>query len=100
MAYFFLRAASLLQANGSLGLIATNTVGQGDTRQVGLDAMVADGFTITRAIQSRSWPVASANLEYAAVWGTLGPVAENVPRVANDILVRRISTTRFGGRSC
>ena len=34
--------------------------------------MVADGFTITRAIQSRSWPVASANLEYAAVWGTRG----------------------------
>ena len=32
--------------------------------------MVADGFTITRAIQSRSWPAASANLEYAAVWGT------------------------------
>ncbi|MGF2946824.1 Eco57I restriction-modification methylase domain-containing protein [Mycobacterium sp. Lab-001] len=63
VAYFFLRAASLLQANGSLGLIATNTVGQGDTRQVGLDAMVADGFTITRAIQSRSWPVASASLE-------------------------------------
>ncbi|MGF2946825.1 hypothetical protein [Mycobacterium sp. Lab-001] len=26
------------------------------------------------------------------MWGTLGPVAENVPRVANDILVRRIST--------
>lgn len=48
--------------------------------------MVADGFTITRAIQSRSWPAASANLEYAAA------VAEDVPRVADDLRVRRIST--------
>jgi len=92
VAYFFLRATSLLQAKGTLGLIATNTVAQGDTREVGLDAMVASGFTITRAIQSRSWPAASANLEYAAVWGTCDDVEEAVPRVADDIAVRRIST--------
>ena len=65
---------------------------QGDTREVGLDAMVAAGFTITRAIQSRSWPAASANLEYAAVWGTLSAVSDEVPRVADDLPVRRVST--------
>ncbi|HPA82245.1 MAG TPA: N-6 DNA methylase [Thermoanaerobaculales bacterium] len=92
VAYFFLRATSLLQANGDLGLIATNTVAQGDSREVGLDAMVADGFTITRAIQSRSWPAATANLEYAAVWGTRSEVASDVPRIADDSPVRRIST--------
>lgn len=92
LAYFFLRATSLLQTNGTLGLIATNTVAQGDTREVGLDAMVADGVTITRAIQSRSWPASSANLEYAAVWGALAEVASDVPRVADDIEVHRIST--------
>ena len=81
-----------MQRKGTLGLIATNTVAQGDSREVGLDAMVADGFTITRAIQSRSWPAASANLEYAAVWGTLAPVADDVLRMADDIPVRRIST--------
>ncbi len=54
--------------------------------------MTADGFTITRAIQSRSWPAASANLEYAAVWGGLGPVTDGVLRVADDIAVSRIST--------
>ena len=37
---------------------------QGDTREVGLDQMVAEGFTITRSIQSRSWPATSVNLEY------------------------------------
>jgi hypothetical protein len=81
-----------LQRNGTLGLIATNTVAQGDSREVGLDAMVADGFTITRAIQSRPWPAASANLEYAAVWGALGEVAADVPRIADDAAVHRIST--------
>lgn len=92
VAYFLLRATSLVHAKGTLGLIATNTVAQGDTREVGLDAMAADGFSITRAIQSRSWPAASANLEYAAVWGTRGGVAESVPRIADDIAVRRVST--------
>jgi len=86
------RATSLLQANGTLGLIATNTVAQGDSREVGLDAMAASGFVITRAIQSRSWPASSANLEFAAVWGTRSPVADSVPSVADDVPVRRITT--------
>jgi type I restriction-modification system DNA methylase subunit len=92
VAYFFLRALSLLNPQGNLGLIATNTVAQGDTRAVGLKQMAETGFTITRAIQSRSWPVASVNLEYAAVWGTRAEVAPSVPRVADDITVEQIST--------
>jgi type I restriction-modification system DNA methylase subunit len=92
IAYFFLRAMSLLTGRGDLGIIATNTVAQGDTREVGLDRMVTDGFAITRAIQSRSWPAASANLEYAAVWGTLVSLADDVERVADDVVVERIST--------
>ncbi len=92
VAYFFLRAIGLLKPSGTLGLIATNTVAQGDTREVGLDRLVAHGFTITRAIQSRSWPARSANLEYAAVWGTRARVADHATRVADDITVRRIST--------
>ncbi|MEU3168534.1 DNA methyltransferase [Streptosporangium sp. NPDC006930] len=90
--YFLLRAMSLLTPRGNLGLIATNTVAQGDTRQVGLDRMVADGFTITRSIQSRSWPSANANLEYAAVWGTRERVPANVARVSDDIVATQIST--------
>lgn len=92
VAYFFLRAFDLLNRNGTVGLIATNTIAQGDTREVGLDRMVADAFTITRAIQSRSWPSASANLEYAAVWGTLGKLRPESERVSDDVPVRRIST--------
>ncbi len=92
VAYFFLRAMSLLNLQGNIGLIATNTVAQGDTRQVGLKQMVENGFTVTRAIQSRSWPVTSANLEYAAVWGSRDEIAESVPRVSDDLRVKRIST--------
>ena len=92
VAYFFLRATGLLQANGTLGLIATNSVAQGESREVGLDTMVAAGFTIARAIQSQSWPSASANLEFAAVWGTRGSVAEIASRIANGTPVKRIST--------
>ena len=92
VAYFFLRANSLLHKKGSLGLVATNSVAQGDSREVGLDVMVAAGFTITRAIQSRSWPAASANLQYAALWGTRGEVASGVPRFAEGAPVRSIST--------
>jgi type I restriction-modification system DNA methylase subunit len=92
VAYFFLRSAALLKGSGTLGLIATNTVAQGDTRKVGLDRLAANGFTIMRSIQSRSWPAASANLEYAAAWGTLGRVAPGTTRVADDVAVPRIST--------
>ncbi|MGW2216773.1 Eco57I restriction-modification methylase domain-containing protein [Nonomuraea sp. NPDC001684] len=92
VAYFFLRAMALLTSKGNLGLIATNTLAQGATREVGLDRMVDDGFTITRSIQSRSWPVSTVNLEYAAVWGTKERIPDSLPRVADDIEVRRIST--------
>jgi type I restriction-modification system DNA methylase subunit len=99
VAYFFLRAMSLLRGSGTLGLIATNSIAQGDTREVGLDAMVENGFTIMRAIQSRSWPAASANLEYAAVWGTRVAVPSSIQRVANEIQVTGINTLlEAGGR--
>ncbi|MBW4705182.1 Eco57I restriction-modification methylase domain-containing protein [Micromonospora sp. RL09-050-HVF-A] len=92
VAYFLLRAVELLRPSGTLGLIATNTIAQGDTRQVGLERIAANGFTITRAVQSAPWPSASANLEYAAVWGGIGPVTKAAHRVADGVVVPRIST--------
>lgn len=92
VAYFFLRALELGNDGSALGLIATNTIAQGDTRQVGLDQMTAAGMTIYRAIQSAPWPSAGATLEYAAVWGTLSTVAAELPRIANNEECPRIST--------
>ncbi|QSV70453.1 MAG: restriction endonuclease [Aphanizomenon flos-aquae KM1D3_PB] len=65
-AYFFLKAKHLLNENGGFGLIATNTISQGDTREVGLDQLIED-CTIYRAVASRTWP-GSASLEVAYVW--------------------------------
>ena len=93
VAYFFLRAFSLLRPTGTLGIIATNTVAQGDTREVGLDQMVESGFTITRAIQSRSWPSRNASLEFAAVWGVYGIVSAEVMRACDGVRVSKINTS-------
>src|SRR5664280_3329415 len=62
--------------------------------------MASRGMRILRAIQSRPWPASSANLEYAAVWGTRAPVSESVDRVCDDAHVRAISTLlEPGGRA-
>jgi hypothetical protein len=66
-AYFFLRNAQLIRKNRSIGLIATNTISQGDTREVGLQQLESSGFCIYRSISSRKWP-GKANLEVAHVW--------------------------------
>jgi hypothetical protein len=92
VAYFVLRAFGLLASKGNLGLLGTNTLGQGDTRQVGLDQMQTSGFTITRCVQSMTWPTSGAHLEISLLWGTRGPVADGVLRVADELPVTRIST--------
>jgi hypothetical protein len=66
-AYFFLRAWSLLAANKTFGLVATNTIAQGDTREVGLDQLLALGGSIYRALSSRPWP-GSASVKVSEVW--------------------------------
>ena len=66
-AYFFLRAAQLLNVNGMAGLLATNTISQGGTRQVGLDQLAAKGYVFPKANSSQPWPGAAA-LEIAHVW--------------------------------
>ncbi len=70
-AYFFLQATRLLKRGGHCGLLATNTIAQGDTREVGLDQITASGGTIYRAVPSRPWP-GVASLEIAEVWITNG----------------------------
>jgi len=56
VAYFFLRAWSLLSEGGGFGLLAVNTIAEGDTRQVGLEAMVGAGAVIHRAYPNEPWP--------------------------------------------
>ena len=57
----------LMRDGGQFGFLATNTIAQGDTREVGLDQLMADGCVIPRAVPSRPWP-GTASLEVAHVW--------------------------------
>ncbi|EMM3428754.1 type IIL restriction-modification enzyme MmeI [Klebsiella aerogenes] len=56
VAYFFLRAWSLLREDGSFGLLAVNTIAEGDTRQVGLEALVSAGAVVHAAYPNEPWP--------------------------------------------
>ncbi len=47
VAFFFLRACGLTAPAGSVGFLATNTIAQGDTREVGLDWLLDNGWSIT-----------------------------------------------------
>jgi len=54
-AYFFLQSFEKIAKNGFCGLIATNTISQGDTRDVGLDYIFSNGGIIYRAITNQLW---------------------------------------------
>jgi hypothetical protein len=56
VAYFFRRAFLLVRQKGSLGLIATNTVAQGDTRKGGLRVICNQGGTIYSVRRRVKWP--------------------------------------------
>lgn len=55
VAHFFRRAFSLLRNNGQFGLLATNTIAEGDTRQGGLERMLNNGATIHAAYPDEPW---------------------------------------------
>jgi hypothetical protein len=67
--YFLLRSLPLIRLGSACGFLATKTISQGDTRKVGLQAMVARGITIIRAIPDRLWP-RTASVRYATIWFT------------------------------
>jgi hypothetical protein len=54
--YFFRRAFSLVREAGAVGLIATNTIGQGDTRLSGLAWIRQNGGRIFTATKRVQWP--------------------------------------------
>ncbi|GAP96585.1 Eco57I restriction-modification methylase domain-containing protein [Leptolyngbya sp. NIES-2104] len=55
VAYFFRQAFKLLKQGGTLGLVATNTIAQGDTRSTGLRWICEQGGTIYNARKRVKW---------------------------------------------
>ena len=56
VAHFYRRAFNLVRDGGALGLIATNTIAQGDTRSSGLRRICEYGGEIYRATRRVKWP--------------------------------------------
>ncbi|WP_343526973.1 DNA methyltransferase [Sphingomonas sp.] len=93
-AHFFLRAFSLLRQGGTFGLIATNTIRQGDTRDTGLTRILADGGTIFRAVSRHPWE-GEAAVVVAQVFVRKGDT--QTPVILDGRPVRRISAYLMEG---
>lgn len=60
VAYFFLRAFVLLRETGNFGLLAVNTIAEGDTRQVGLERLLKHRGVVYSASPNEPWPSMAA----------------------------------------
>ncbi|MGG5886124.1 DNA methyltransferase [Falsiroseomonas sp. HC035] len=87
VAHFFRRAFALIRSEGSFGLIGTNTVGQGSSRESGLACILRADGVVRRAISRLPWP------GEAAVVVSVVHVIKGISNTAilNGRQVRRIS---------
>ena len=53
--HFFRRSAALIGQHGTLGLIATSSIAQGDTRATGLQRLLQNGLIIYEAVSELRW---------------------------------------------
>ena len=85
VAHFFRRAFTLLRKDGTFGLIATNTIAQGDTRATGLRWICTHGGTIYAARKRVKWPgqaaviVSVVNVQKGSPTGPFDLDARSVP---------------------
>lgn len=92
-AYFFQRAFHLLCDSGCSGLLATNTLGQGDTADAALRVPIEHGATLFRAMSSFTWPgqahvfAALAMLRNGPFLGTLSLDGMSVKSISHRLAV-------------
>jgi hypothetical protein len=72
VAHFFRRSFDKLCTGGAFGLIATNTIAQGDTRASGLRWICTHGGTIFSARKRVKWPTRAAAVVVSVVHVTKG----------------------------
>ena len=85
-AHFLRRAGTLLAGHGAFGLITTNTIAQGDTRDTGLKPLLAAGGLVYAATRTREWPGVAA-VSVSVVHVAFG-------RAADDITTRWLDGAR------
>lgn len=94
-AHFFRRASRLLGEHGALGLIATNTIAQGDTRATGLAALVAQGWRLYDATGSMRWPGTSVAVTVSVVHAARGAAARGCGPLILDTLPVPVLNSRL-----
>lgn len=96
-AHFFRACARLLGDHGSFGLIATNTIAQGDTRATGLQHLVNAGAVIYDATRSFKWP-GEANVAVALAHVAFGNVGNALEWLRLDGVSVPTINSRFRGK--
>ena len=82
-AHFFVRGFNLLRPSGTLGLLATSSIAEGETRVAGLERVLKDGGCIYSARSKMVWPgkaavfVSVVNIRKGS-WGG-GCILDGVP---------------------
>ena len=92
VAHFYRRAFNLLREDGCFGLIATNTIAQGDTRHTGLRWICTHAGTIFSARKRYKWP-GEAAVVVSVVHVRKGSFTGQ--RLLDDEPVKRISAFLF-----
>ena len=101
VAHFFRRAFGLVRAGGTFGLIATNTIAQGDTRSSGLRWICEHGGEIYRATKRYQWPGEAAvvvSVLHVAKTGEARDERTGSRNVEAAEVEDRHATGRFPGR--
>lgn len=92
VAYFFRRAAQLTRGGGDFGLIATNTLAQGDTREAGLLSLEQAGCRIRAAWPDMPWEGNATVCTSQIIIRAPGAQPYNGPIVLNGAPVDAISS--------
>lgn len=89
-AFFIRRATILTRKAGVLGMVASSSISEGDTREVGLEAIIRDGGSIIRASSKTAWP-GQASVTISPIWVYNG--SWNANRYLNNTPVRFIDAS-------
>lgn len=95
--FFFRRAFDLLRKHGCFGLLATNTIGQGDTRETSLLPIVRAGGHIYAARRRIKWPGVAAVVVSAVSVSRSDPGHISTCALLDGKAVDRISALLFRG---
>lgn len=94
VAHFFRRAFAMLREGGTFGLLATNTISQGDTRRSGLRVLCKSGGAVYCANRRIAWPGAAA-VVVSSIHLKRGHLAPSDRALLDGRAVSRISAFLF-----